>query len=273
MWAEGPLPPPPRIRRVSSGGRCPTTTVRKAMIRLGRPPLSALAAAIAVAGAAIVAPAVAHAGTDDDTAYLGFLRDHGVPTDTPVALKQTALGICRGYGRRRDRAPGVRRDIRRRRGVLPTQRPGTELRGPGDPAGAQHGPRAGGTPREVNGGRRFHRPAHGMGCGVDPIGNDSATTGRTAKGEDALSSDALEVISWDPNDHTDLPGLAHGLTRYGGHWFDVGVSVVPGDVDPLLALDKVFAKLRQILIDERPQVQYFTVDLRVASDTPIPHPR
>ena len=67
------------------------------MIRLGRPPLSALAAAIAVAGAAIVAPAVAHAGTDDDTAYLGFLRDHGVPTDTPVALKQTALGICRGF--------------------------------------------------------------------------------------------------------------------------------------------------------------------------------
>ena len=115
-----------------------------------------------------------------------------------------------------------------------------------------------------------------MGCGVDPIGNDPATTGtsgRTAKGEDALSSDALEVISWDPNDHTDLPGLAHGLTRYGGHWFDVGVSVVPGDVDPLLALDKVFAKLRQILLDERPRVQYFTVDLRVASDTPIPHPR
>jgi len=26
-------------------------------------------------------------------------------------------------------------------------------------------------------------------------------------------------------------------------------------------------------VNERPQVQYFTVDLRVASATPIPHPR
>lgn len=88
-----------------------------------------------------------------------------------------------------------------------------------------------------------------------------------------LSNDALEVISWDPYDHTDLPGFAHGLTRYGGHWFDVGVSVVTTDVDPLEALDKVFAKLREILMSEKPQVTYFTVDLRVASDTPIPHPR
>jgi hypothetical protein len=89
----------------------------------------------------------------------------------------------------------------------------------------------------------------------------------------ALSSDALEVVTWDPDDHTDLPGLAHGLTRYGGHWFDVGLSVVPAGADPLEALDTVFAKLRQILVDENPRVQYFTVDLRVASDTPIPHPR
>ena len=66
-----------------------------------------------------------------------------------------------------------------------------------------------------------------------------------------MSDAALEVISWDPDDHTDLPGFAHGLTRYGGHWFDVGISVVPRDVDPLEALDTVFAKLREIFLAER----------------------
>jgi hypothetical protein len=48
---------------------------------------------------------------------------------------------------------------------------------------------------------------------------------------------------------------------------------VPRDVDPLEALDKVFAKLREIVVSERPDITYFTVDLRVASDTPVPHPR
>jgi len=86
------------------------------------------------------------------------------------------------------------------------------------------------------------------------------------------SDAAVEVISWDPADHTDLPGFAHGLTRYAGHWFDVGISVVPRDVDPLEALDKVFARLREILVAEGPKVAYFTVDLKVASDTPIPRP-
>ncbi|MET0994732.1 MAG: hypothetical protein ABWY20_11940 [Mycobacterium sp.] len=88
-----------------------------------------------------------------------------------------------------------------------------------------------------------------------------------------MSAAALEVISWDPDDHTDLPGFAHGLTRYGGHWFDVGISVVPRDVDPLEALDRVFARLREIFLAEKPSVEYFTVDLRVASDTLIPRPR
>lgn len=77
-----------------------------------------------------------------------------------------------------------------------------------------------------------------------------------------MSDAALEVISWDPDDHTDLPGFAHGLTRYGGHWFDVGISVVPRDVDPLEALDRVFARLREIFLAEKPSVEYFTVDLR-----------
>jgi hypothetical protein len=75
----------------------------------------------------------------------------------------------------------------------------------------------------------------------------------------------LEVVSWDPKDHPDLPGFAHGLSRYGGHWFDISISVVPGEHDALEALDKVF--------DEKPGVEYFTVDLRVASSTPIPRPR
>ncbi len=88
-----------------------------------------------------------------------------------------------------------------------------------------------------------------------------------------MSDAALEVISWDPQDHTDLPGFAHGLTRYGGHWFDASISVVPVDVDPLEALDKAFAKLRETLVNEAPRVTYFTVDLRVASDTAIPRPR
>lgn len=76
---------------------------------------------------------------------------------------------------------------------------------------------------------------------------------------------AVEVISWDPADHTDLPGFAHGLTRYGGHWMDVGISVIPVDVDPLEALDKVFDRLREIVARGAPDVEYFTVDVRVAS--------
>ena len=83
----------------------------------------------------------------------------------------------------------------------------------------------------------------------------------------------LEVVSWDPKDHRDLPGFAHGLSRYGGHWFDISISVVPGEHDALEALDKVFAKLRETLVSEEPGVEYFTVDLRVASSTPIPRPR
>jgi hypothetical protein len=85
--------------------------------------------------------------------------------------------------------------------------------------------------------------------------------------------ETLEVISWDPEDHLDLPGFAHGLSRYGGHWFDISISVVPGEQDPLEALDKVFAKLRETLVSEKPGVEYFTVDLPVASNTPIPRPR
>jgi hypothetical protein len=88
-----------------------------------------------------------------------------------------------------------------------------------------------------------------------------------------MSDKAVEVISWDPKDHVDVPGFAHGLTRYGGHWFDVGISVVPRDIDPLEALDKVFAKLREIVVSEHPTISYFTVDLRVASDSVVPHPR
>jgi len=88
----------------------------------------------------------------------------------------------------------------------------------------------------------------------------------------AMIDDELEVISWDPEDNSDLPGFAHGITRYGGHWFDVGISIVPGEVDPLEALDAAFAKLRKIVLSEKPDVQYFSVDLRVASATPIPRP-
>ena len=55
----------------------------------------------------------------------------------------------------------------------------------------------------------------------------------------------LEVVLWDSKDHPDSPGFAHGLSRYGGHWFDISISVVPGEHDALEALDKVFAKLRE----------------------------
>ncbi len=95
---------------------------------------------------------------------------------------------------------------------------------------------------------------------------------RRSKGNSVLSEHALEVVSWDPREHTDLPGFAHGLTRYGGHWFDVSISVVPRDVDPIEALDKAFAKLREIVVSEQPHISYFTIDLRVASSTPVPHP-
>ena len=50
------------------------------------------------------------------------------------------------------------------------------------------------------------------------------------------------------------------------------VCLSPGEVDALEALEKVFAKLRQILVSEKPDVEYFSVDLRVASATAIPRP-
>jgi len=87
-----------------------------------------------------------------------------------------------------------------------------------------------------------------------------------------MSDEAVEVNFWNPEEHTDLPGFAHGLSRYGGHWFDVGVSIVPGDADALQALDKVFAKLRQIVVAEAPDIQFFSVDVRVTSATPVPRP-
>ena len=40
---------------------------------------------------------------------------------------------------------------------------------------------------------------------------------------------------------------------------DVGISVIPVDVDPLSALDKVFARLREIVAREASDVEYFTV--------------
>lgn len=41
-----------------------------------------------------------------------------------------------------------------------------------------------------------------------------------------MTDKAIEVLAWDPVEHTDLPGFAHGLTRYGSHWMDVGISVI-----------------------------------------------
>ena len=97
------------------------------------------------------------------------------------------------------------------------------------------------------------------------------TTAPPRKGS-AMSDKVLEVISWDPEDNPDVPGLEHGITRYSGHSFDVSVSVVPREVDALEALEQVFAKLRTILLSENPDVDYFSVDLKVASATPIPRP-
>ena len=69
-------------------------------------------------------------------------------------------------------------------------------------------------------------------------------------------------------------------TTSGSTWRSVRFEVawpllrsVPGEVDALEALEKVFAKLRQILVREKTShVEYFSVDLRVASATPIPRP-
>lgn len=87
-----------------------------------------------------------------------------------------------------------------------------------------------------------------------------------------MADKAIEVISWDAADHTDLPGFAHGLTRYGSHWMDVGISVIPVDVDPLEALDTVFARLREMIERQVPDPQYFTVEVRVASKTALQRP-
>jgi hypothetical protein len=53
---------------------------------------------------------------------------------------------------------------------------------------------------------------------------------------------AVEVVSRDPADHTDLPGFAHGLTR---------------------------ARLREAFDQHVPEPQYFTVELRVVSKTAL----
>ncbi len=87
-----------------------------------------------------------------------------------------------------------------------------------------------------------------------------------------MSDKAVEVISWDPADHTDLPGFAHGLTRYGSNWMDIGISAIPVDVDPLDALDKIFARLRETVDQHVPDPQYFTVELRVVSKRPLRRP-
>lgn len=87
-----------------------------------------------------------------------------------------------------------------------------------------------------------------------------------------MTDDVLEVLTWSPEDHPELPGLAHGLTRYGPHSFDVFLSVVP-EGDAMAALDSLFATLRDIVAKTDPQVRYFTVDLRVEAKTPISHPR
>jgi hypothetical protein len=70
---------------------------------------------------------------------------------------------------------------------------------------------------------------------------------------DVSRDNAVEVITWDAVDHTDLPGFAHGLTRYGSN------------VDPLEALGKVFSRLREAVAERVPDPQYFTVELRVVS--------
>ncbi|PEG34827.1 hypothetical protein CQY20_23840 [Mycolicibacterium agri] len=108
-----------------------------------------------------------------------------------------------------------------------------------------------------------------------PPSTSSTINDRTlsAHDEEALMNDKpVEVISWNADDHTDLPGFAHGLTRYGGHWMDVGISVVPVDVDPLEALDKVFARLRETIEQEVPDPDYFTVEIRVASKSRLRPP-
>lgn len=104
-------------------------------------------------------------------------------------------------------------------------------------------------------------------------GRKSLTATELAGDDEGMSDEAVEVVSWDPEENTDLPGFAHGLSRYGSHWFDVGVSIVPGETPALEALDKVFAKLKELIAAEAPTVSYFSVDVRVASKTPVPHPK
>lgn len=87
-----------------------------------------------------------------------------------------------------------------------------------------------------------------------------------------MSDKTIEVLAWDPADHTELPGFAHGLTRYGSHWMDIGVSVIPVDVDPIDALDKLFAHLRETIEQHVPEPEYFSVEVRVVSKSPLQRP-
>jgi len=56
--------------------------------------------------------------------------------------------------------------------------------------------------------------------------------GPTADPTRRMAGRAVEVIAWDPANRADPPGFAHGLTRYGPLWMEVGIAVVPVDADP-----------------------------------------
>jgi hypothetical protein len=57
--------------------------------------IGVLTLAAAIGGPAV--PAAADPVADGDSVYLGILQDHGVSIGAPVAMKKTALGICRRF--------------------------------------------------------------------------------------------------------------------------------------------------------------------------------
>lgn len=81
---------------------------------------------------------------------------------------------------------------------------------------------------------------------------DRFMAGSSADPTRRMAGKAVEVVGWDPADHTDLPGFAYGLTRYGAHWMDVGISVIPGDVDPSELSTKSSPGCAKLSLETRP---------------------
>ena len=89
-------------------------------------------------------------------------------------------------------------------------------------------------------------------CGAALQTRTDSWQGRALTQTRRMAGKAVEVVTWDPADHTDVPDIAHGLTRSAAHWMDVGISVIPVDVDPLELSTKSSPGCAKLSLETRP---------------------